>query len=520
MTTYDNWKVLQAEADIMDSAQIAMRRAMARLAEFTSFLNEREEDFSHNFFHSAQRDVTELVRVVQVAEPHQSALLRLQAEQERMLATALFHVDATRTALREVVPHLSGLAESSKSGIDLARQSLEDVRSTASLGRSWAVLTKDLSSDFSAFLDGVNQLTQAIEKWNETSKVSQRLLTDLVYSSQASRTAVQNVEVTMSRVTVRINDVQDKIATLAQRVADIGNIIDVIDDISEQTNLLALNASIEAARAGEQGRGFAVVADDIRKLAERSSTATRDIYDRIDAIQAETNGALAVILEGQETVTAGQRNAAKAGELLGAIREQIGLLNRSSLGFEDFSSNANNLAETSAKRSQQIHRNILKLRESSATMLDFANRLEGHLGSLAAQFTTSLRTRAQQRDEVLATVTHGEQAMTELARLREADQESAQKLSQVFGAMGDVGLVIETLHGAFQRVGNLRSGDKQTVAMFLNECSQVPGLCDALVLAAERIKLAALQQSQAVPKVDGLPLADQEHHEFAMRAAG
>lgn len=99
----------------------------------------------------------------------------------------------------------------------------------------------------------------------------------------------------------------------------IGEITQVIDDIADQTNLLALNAAIEAARAGEQGRGFAVVADEVRKLAERTTKATKEIAEMITQIQKQTENAVKSMRSGEEETAKGKDLALKAGNSLKEI---------------------------------------------------------------------------------------------------------------------------------------------------------------------------------------------------------
>src|SRR5205085_10849113 len=118
-----------------------------------------------------------------------------------------------------------------------------------------------------------------------------------------------------------------KMEELGKSSDQIGHIIGVIDDIADQTNLLALNAAIEAARAGEQGRGFAVVADEVRKLAERTTTATKEIAQMIKSIQDETKVAVTAMEEGTKQVEDGVKTTSQAGDALKEIiqmSEQVG----------------------------------------------------------------------------------------------------------------------------------------------------------------------------------------------------
>jgi methyl-accepting chemotaxis protein len=148
-------------------------------------------------------------------------------------------------------------------------------------------------------------------------------------SKQANDTALHGegvVEETisvMSRISLRVNESSRTVETLGSRSEQIGEIIGTIEDIADQTNLLALNAAIEAARAGEQGRGFAVVADEVRALAERTTRATREIGSMIKAIQDETRGAVSSMVEGVREVETGTSEAAKSGDSLKEILNQI-----------------------------------------------------------------------------------------------------------------------------------------------------------------------------------------------------
>ena len=132
-------------------------------------------------------------------------------------------------------------------------------------------------------------------------------------------TAVKGIQ----EVAQTVSESARMIADLGERSNQIGQILSVIKDIADQTNLLALNAAIEAARAGEQGRGFAVVADEVRKLAERTASATSEISTMIGGIQSETGRAVAAMQKGSVQVAEGVSYANQAGEALHDINHSV-----------------------------------------------------------------------------------------------------------------------------------------------------------------------------------------------------
>jgi methyl-accepting chemotaxis protein len=164
------------------------------------------------------------------------------------------------------------------------------------------------------------EVSSAVEEMTKTIMENSKNAVRTADTAKQAKTAAEQggkvVEETvagMNRIAAVVNHSAETVKALGKSSDQIGEIIGVIDDIADQTNLLALNAAIEAARAGEQGRGFAVVADEVRKLAERTTKATKEIASMIKTIQNDTRGAVTSMNEGTKQVDEGIKLAERAG---------------------------------------------------------------------------------------------------------------------------------------------------------------------------------------------------------------
>ena len=263
----------------------------------------------------------------------------------------------------------------------------ETVASVASIaaGINQASITQtDAAQSTAASVEEVAVSVQLVaENSNHAAEISEAVLR----KAQQSIDSLEETRAQFEAIAGTLNGAGDVTRKLADRSENISSIVNVIREIAEQTNLLALNAAIEAARAGEQGRGFAVVADEVRKLAERTATATQEIGQLLSGIQGEIGQVVVAMQQGQTQMNSGQ-------EMVGAARqlvEEIGDEARSSAqnvhSIADSTREQGIAANAIAQRIEQIvqmadrnHSAISEAQASVDQLTRMATELEGELG--------------------------------------------------------------------------------------------------------------------------------------------
>jgi twitching motility protein PilJ len=176
-------------------------------------------------------------------------------------------------------------------------------------------------------LNAVEQLASSMRQVSETAGASSESAKQVLQATERGRVAVQETVQDMQSIRSAVQRMSKQVKALGDRSLEISQIVSTIRDIANQTNLLALNAAIEAAGAGEAGARFAVVADQVRKLAESSTQATREIADLVKVIQTETQDAVVAMEQETQAVEAGSASALRTGEVFNEIS---GIAQRSS----------------------------------------------------------------------------------------------------------------------------------------------------------------------------------------------
>ncbi len=239
-------------------------------------------------------------------------------------------VSATETAASTL--EMAASIEEVAISADKLGDSVDDVRSSII---EMAAAIKEISSSIVSLLGASSTTSSSIVMMDatikqveknamDTSAITEGVKNDAEVGKNAVEEAIKGMQAirTSSEITAEV------IENLSLRANDIGTILSVIDEVADQTNLLALNAAIIAAQAGEHGRGFAVLADEIRELAERTSSSTREIAAVIKGVQEETRRAVQAINKARESITEGEKLSQHSGTALAKI---VGGIQRASI---------------------------------------------------------------------------------------------------------------------------------------------------------------------------------------------
>ncbi|WP_298267622.1 methyl-accepting chemotaxis protein [Geobacter sp.] len=331
-------------------------------------------------------------------------------------------------SIEEVASHVEELARAVD---EVSSSIIQMAAAEKAIGSNVSGLMEDASGTASLVAEMERSIKQIEKSTVETAAISDEVLRDAELGRESVESTISGIgEIRRSSLTVA-----EAIETLSIRAGDIGSIISVIDEVAEQTKLLALNASIIAAQAGEHGKGFAVVAHEIKDLAKRTTSSTREIDQIIEGLREETDRAVVAIRHAEKRIVEGEELSHRSGDALHKIVDgvkmaagQVNEIARTTVEQSQGSEHIRQAMERVADMVKQIMRATQEQTHGSELIMGAVARMKG----LTAQVRNSTQ---EQRNTGALIVRSSEGISQMIATIRQACQVQAENSEKIVRAV-------------------------------------------------------------------------------------
>ena len=361
----------------------------------------------------------------------------------REAQNANFSLTQLQQAAQEVARGAQQTAHASENGV-------RQMNEVARVVREVAQGAEQTAQAASAGVEKMNTIATSIRTTFDQLQQAQQSATHATQAAEQGRNALQLSQTVMSSIDQQTRQVAQELQELAQMSASIGGILQTIEEIARQTNLLALNAAIEAARAGEAGRGFAVVAEEVRRLAERSANATREIQSIIQQVLTKTEQTVQAMEQSLDAVQQGAQVSSEVAQGLSAIIQSV---------------------ETIA---QQVARSAESMRAVQATTDSTLQEIE-QIAAIAEQSSAA-------SEEMLAST---EMTSTALQQIAAIAQQSSASTQEVSASVDSLAGVLSQTASVSQQVA---SGSQQVSASVQQQVSEIQQLNAEMAQMGESVR--------------------------------
>jgi methyl-accepting chemotaxis protein len=312
-------------------------------------------------------------------------------------ALPLLDKDGAPTAVLQLITDLTAIMNTERTMMKVAEQASGIASRVAAASEELAAQVEQVSQGTETQRSSVESTANAMSAMNSTVLHVARNAGQASEQSGLTHDKAQDGADLVNKVVASINIVNNVASTLQTNMKElgtqaesIGGVMNVISDIADQTNLLALNAAIEAARAGEAGRGFAVVADEVRKLAEKTMSATQEVGNSISAIQQSARGNIEEVVSAVSNISEATNLANSSGN---ALKEIVDLAAANSVVVSSIAASA----EEQSATSEEINKDIEEIRRivnetasgmaQSSSAVHELSRMAQELNRVIAQLT-------------------------------------------------------------------------------------------------------------------------------------